>query len=212
MTTVRHLSRFPGFDSAGRYSALPHVMTEMTLIRPDHDKLSSAKSNRLKLIQTLRGRKLLLSLQLLAVLFLPMSALLPVAAQASAPRSSVHGCFHDHRLCGCSPERIADHTCCCARSACGCSMSSGKDDTGYEVEDSNHFRHSKLHKGFRAAPCGSASSLFNSSVEDYVCLRTSPGGVVSHRYAISRFYERPESIRTHFADSIDPPPKFAFLF
>jgi hypothetical protein len=83
----------------------------MTRILPGHHKIPPFKFNQLSLIQAMRDNKILLSLHLLAVIFLLLPALPPVATQVFASRSRASGSFHDHRLYGCSPERIADHPC-----------------------------------------------------------------------------------------------------
>jgi len=54
-------------------------------------------------------------LQITAMIMLLCTPHLPLLAHALAVRVQPGHCFMDHRLCGCSPERIAARTCCCYR-------------------------------------------------------------------------------------------------
>ncbi len=54
-------------------------------------------------------------LQIAAMVMLLCAPYLPLLAGAASIHAQRGRCFMDHRLCGCSPERIASRTCCCFR-------------------------------------------------------------------------------------------------
>ena len=54
-------------------------------------------------------------IQITAMIMLLCTPHLPILTHALAVRVQPGHCFMDHRLCGCSPERIAARTCCCYR-------------------------------------------------------------------------------------------------
>lgn len=161
-------------------------------------------------MQSIFPRILLVSVQLLALLLLQVPTFLPlVRSVMSLP---AHGaiCYHDHLLCGCSAERIANKTCCCARSAEAANMAA---DPG---EQDNHVSCCQRPLGSRArhtlmmAPCGAASPLFVSSVQDYLFVPYS-GELSSPVERDLPFFESPGSLRTGFFDPPDHPPKMLFF-
>ena len=59
------------------------------------------------------NRKAGVALQLAAMVMLLSAPYWPVLARALDLHARPGQCAMDHRLCGCSPERIASRTCCC---------------------------------------------------------------------------------------------------
>ena len=56
-----------------------------------------------------------IALQLAAMAMLLCAPYLPLLAHGASIHAQPGRCAMDHRLCGCSPVRIASHTCCCFR-------------------------------------------------------------------------------------------------
>jgi hypothetical protein len=151
----------------------------------------------------------LVSFQLLAVILLQLPIFQPLMGKvfSSAARGVV--CYHDHRLCGCSPERIARHTCCCARSAEDARTFADQKIDGSEGSCCNHRQRTKAMHSLLMAPCGAASPLYVSSVQDYLVFQG--GGVISSP-AIRQIssIEYPGNLRKGYFDPPEPPPKTLF--
>ncbi len=54
-------------------------------------------------------------LQALAITCFLCMTLIPLLMGAFAATDAAPRCSGDHRICGCSPQRVADKTCCCFR-------------------------------------------------------------------------------------------------
>jgi hypothetical protein len=67
-------------------------------------------------------------LQLVALLLILASPLLPAIVHTLDTHHEGGKCRGDHRLCGCAPARIANNTCCCAKAAApSCCVVSGQE-------------------------------------------------------------------------------------
>ncbi len=62
-----------------------------------------------------RRKRVGVALQIAAMVMLLCTPHLPLLARALDAHARPGRCAMDHRICGCSPERIASRTCCCFR-------------------------------------------------------------------------------------------------
>ncbi|MGA7826119.1 MAG: hypothetical protein WCA04_00535 [Geobacteraceae bacterium] len=152
---------------------------------------------------------LMISVQLLAVVLLQVPLFLPLLGKAMF--SSAHGsvCYHDHRLCGCSPDRIASHTCCCAREEERFRMAADLNEEESASPCCRHGQHSKARHVLMMAPCGMASPLFVSSVQDHLFTRyAGEMSLIVPRNI--RSFEYPGSLLKGYFDPPKPPPRILY--
>lgn len=151
----------------------------------------------------------LVSVQFVALIFLQVPIFLPLAEKVLSLPTRGAICHQDHRLCGCSAERIANHTCCCARSAEAARLAGVP-----EVQDSDSCCHRQdrptVRHSLMMAPCGAASPLFVSSVQDYLFFQY-PGEISSPVMLDLPFFECPGTLLTGYFDPPDPPPRKLYL-
>lgn len=155
-------------------------------------------------------KSLLVSVQLLAIILLQLPTFAPLLVKAFSfhPRGSV--CYHDHRLCGCSPDRIANRTCCCFRNA---ESSAVTVDRGQEYDDDScchHEQHTSTPRHLLTMmPCGAASPLFMAFVQDYLFVHNS-GGTSSPVVLNLLFFESPGTLRQGYFAPPVPPPRMLY--
>ena len=90
-------------------------------------------------------------LQLVALLLILASPLLPAVARTLASHHGSGECRGDHRLCGCAPARIANNTCCCSATAKpSCCVVSGQG----ESDDHPTPEEDPLTRMLSTLPCG----------------------------------------------------------
>ncbi|MHC1698651.1 MAG: hypothetical protein AB9919_11440 [Geobacteraceae bacterium] len=153
---------------------------------------------------------LLVTVQLVALIHLQVPTILPLVGKVLSTPARGAVCYQDHRLCGCSAERIANKTCCCARSAEAASMAAGfgekdGDDTCCHQRQGSTARHALM-----MAPCGAASPLFVSAVQDFLFVQN-PGEISSPVTLDLPFFESPGSLCMGYFDPPDPPPRMQFF-
>lgn len=161
-------------------------------------------------MQSIFPRILLVSVQLLAILLLQVPIFLPLLGKVMSSPARGATCYHDHRLCGCSAERIASKTCCCARSAEAARLAA---DPGEADDDSSCCQRrpaAKARHTLMMAPCGAASPLFVSSVQDYLFVPYS-GKITSPVVRDLLVSESPGRLCPGHFDPPDPPPKKPFF-
>jgi len=152
------------------------------------------------------GRKGPALVQLLAMLSLHLMIFLPLISHTLAARPKAGGCFHDHSLCGCAPERIASRTCCCAQSVSSCCMAA---ENGDMEENDKHPRAEKSGRHYvKMPPCGGASPLFTASAQDCAYLPFTSHGLAGPGCDALPFFEDPLSVRVRFDPPPHPPPEF----
>ena len=153
---------------------------------------------------------LLVSVQLLAIMLLQAPIFLPVLAKVFSSHSRGSVCFHDHRLCGCSPDRIANHTCCCFRSAKAARLvaASGEHEN-HDFSCHHHGKRATTRHFLTMMPCGAASPLFESSVQDYLFVHYAGEMSLPVPSDIPIFEYPGDPLQGHF-DPPDPPPKLLF--
>jgi hypothetical protein len=152
----------------------------------------------------------LVSVQLVALILLQVPIFLPLAEKVLSSPARGAVCYHDHRLCGCSAERIANRTCCCARSAEAARLATVPEE--HESDDSccHHRKSPTARLALMMAPCGAASPLFVSSVQDYLFVQY-PGEISSPVTLDLSFFDCPGTLRMGYSDPPDPPPRKLFF-
>lgn len=139
------------------------------------------------------------AIQLIALLMLQGYFLAPVFLKMA--KSSAGGtCFGNHRLCGCSPERIANKTCCCSRAIPSCCMhedeagspSDSAPDTGGAVVQNS--------------PCGLFSDSGMLSLDKLKFLASAPTPAKGALTAPRRFPLYSEKLEDRLCEPPDPPP------
>lgn len=152
----------------------------------------------------------LVSVQLVALILLQVPLFLPLAGKVlfSSARGAV--CHGDHRLCGCSAERIANHTCCCARSAEAARLAAGQDEQDSDDSCCHPRQRPTSRHSLTMAPCGAASPLFVSSVQDYLFAQY-PGELSLPVTLDLAFFDCPGTVSTGYFDPPDPPPRMLFF-
>jgi hypothetical protein len=105
-------------------------------------------------------------LQLVALLFLQVYSVKPVFSLLFGPKIQSATCQGDHRLCGCSPERIANQTCCCFRfkslpKACHLKMHCGSKSAARS--ETNHWPRLVCYPS-----CGGQPSFITASFEKFL--------------------------------------------
>ena len=142
-------------------------------------------------------------LQVVAILLLPWHQLAPQLGRERAPLV----CSGDHQLCGCSPERVAAHTCCCSQQQPACCASQahpGKD---------------RLAKGegkpaspsLSIAPCGDAAKFTVTSLDQLKFVPAAAWPVIAVRY--TQVFPSPfgATVASRFPEPPDPPPQLLSL-
>jgi hypothetical protein len=152
-------------------------------------------------------RSALVALQLVTLLSMELYFLLPIYRNISVSRGHGVVCYHNHRLCGCSPERIANHTCCCAqfeRSAPACCA-----QKHFETKCAAQPVPPRATRFICAAPCGGlqesmAVSHETMNFEPYFTVQATPPVFFSPRQAMSRY-------ATWSSEPLKPPPKLSIF-
>src|SRR6266567_4522263 len=149
-------------------------------------------------------------LQIAALLLLQLYILLPSLARAVTPHDTSH-CFHDHRLCGCSPERIANHTCCCcsqhepaeqAEPAC----CAGKHHAHDEKIAARHDK-TPAQRYVCALPCGGHPQFITASLDKIKFIRFA-ASVVTPAVANASYPPPPRTIfESRSSEPPVPPPE-----
>lgn len=94
--------------------------------------------------------------QLVALLILQSYFLLPLYRQFFHAQSRPAVCQHDHKLCGCSPARIAAKSCCCSQAVPSCCLTKYQQE---EQGDSRVHEDSEVLCSVSTAPCGDTESV-----------------------------------------------------
>ncbi|MFZ3209150.1 MAG: hypothetical protein WA140_10000 [Geobacteraceae bacterium] len=162
--------------------------------------------------------KSLAFLQIFAAILLYLHVFVPSTVRLIRGEGRLQGCFGDHRLCGCSPERIADRTCCCYQSRSSkpakpekpcChppndavadhSPQTGREDAGTDSAPS-----------MRATPCGSLTFMGISSNDlkfiHPVLARIMPDESCGHL-----LFLQPTTLQSRFIEPPLPPPKLSIF-
>jgi hypothetical protein len=141
-------------------------------------------------------------IQVTALLLLRVYSVLPVFGHFVAPVRHGAVCHRDHRLCGCSVEKIVNRTCCCFKSA----------ETAMSMVD-HHEMKSMPESGmerlarFVCPPCGNDPDFVPASLEKIKFLRfaaTSEGPVLLWVFNLSH---SGDTFHTRANEPPDPLPK-----
>jgi len=141
--------------------------------------------------------------QVVAVLLLQWYAIAP-----HVRRSHVHQCRGDHSQCGCSPERIAAHTCCCyQRKALYSDMRDHRNKSHCAKRGGNS---SMAYIGI--APCGGNPKFITVSLDRLEFMRSEAQTALPAGCSFGRPSFLRETVNSRIMEPPDPPPPKALLF
>ena len=104
--------------------------------------------------------------ELMALVFLQLSSLTPYLPRMISSALHPVECRGNHAECGCSPERIASHTCCCYQHFHDCCVQAkNHDEGGSETASRAEPTGSRADRVLRVPPCGSGSKVFGAAPE-----------------------------------------------
>lgn len=96
-------------------------------------------------------------LQVVALLLLQWYAIIPHLGRIQVRTA----CSGDHRLCGCAPERVAAHACCCFQRAPSCCDPKGGHHDAHAAQHEEDASTSFL----SSAPCGDPVKFVSASLD-----------------------------------------------
>jgi len=141
--------------------------------------------------------------QVVAVLLLQWYAIAPHFRQGN-----VHQCRGDHSQCGCAPERIAAHTCCCyQRKALYCGMKNHCKKSHFTKRSGNS---SITYIGI--APCGGNPKFITVSLDRLEFVRSKAQTALPTRCSFRRPTFLRETVNSRIMEPPDPPPPKKLLF
>ena len=151
--------------------------------------------------------------QLMTVVLLQLSMVLPSLARAFVVNHDAPRCRGDHRLCGCAPERVASRTCCCFKSRLVV------DEPETTMAHEHHAGHGDDAQRdddgsipyLCAAPCGSSPEFISVSLENMKFIRPPLLLPVPSTASFSYLIAQPALPRDCAIDPPDPPPKISLL-
>jgi hypothetical protein len=173
---------------------------------------------------------LLLTMIYLVIVFSPLA---PLAMQSKLVAHAVTGeCSGDCRIDGCSLERSAAHTCCCAQkklnarrssnkgfsythpaeapkkgaSCCATTSPDAHDDDGNSAADSDSPPQKKSFASFSSKPCGSGKLFALLSIETTHHLPFFFSGEISSPAQSILTFIPPDHLTSRYVDPPDPPP------
>lgn len=157
------------------------------------------------------SRKIALAVQIAAMLLVQFYSLVPSLSLAFFSQEAGHKrsglCRGNHVECGCAPERIASHTCCCYRQkqSC-CDLSNQRDAQKAGQQNSDTSALPRL----CTAPCGSSANFITASVQQlkFVLPETHVATISGSFFLLAFPVEETASGRV--AEPPDPPPKLVF--
>lgn len=147
-------------------------------------------------------------LQLIAFLLILASPLAPAMLRVFDTHLDDSNCRGDHRLCGCSPARVANNTCCCAHpSTPSCCVVSGlqKDNDHAAAEED------RLTCVIRALPCGDGEPATLAAGDPWLPAPSGPALPVEAgggAYLITASTAKPSPVLQPDV----PPPQHSLLF
>jgi hypothetical protein len=138
-------------------------------------------------------------LQVVAILLLQWY---PLAPHLSRQHGHLQ-CRGDHRLCGCSPERVAAHTCCCNQRKPACC-----DKKGPHEEDQLAGRDGKTASPyFSTAPCGGSPKFVTASLDKLKFVRADVLSAITAHYSPQFPSPLGETAASRITEPPEPPPK-----
>jgi hypothetical protein len=158
---------------------------------------------------TRSSRKMISLLVTVIYLLITMSPLVPLALKSPRVAHAVTGeCSGDCNICGCSPERRANHTCCCW-------LKKMKHDHDHEEEQLPACC-KKKHKPAKPelkcnCPCGSGKqiAIWGAEKHEQIPCQYIAGIPFSFGNSLAGVYER--RLTDRYGDPPDPPPKISSI-
>ncbi len=164
-----------------------------------------------------RNSKVGVALQIAAMVMLLCGPYLPLLARAASDHSQPGRCAMDHRLCGCSPERIASRTCCCFRSMkqsatssksrC-CDLQANANEQGaLDGDDHTPSAYPRL----SSLPCGLDPQVISHATSELKYLRSTRTPLMTQRSAPHTPSAPGDNYRNPSLEPPVPPPKIFFF-
>ena len=146
--------------------------------------------------------------QLLAIALLQSHFLAPVyrqmfLSQGSTPKE----CHQDHRLCGCSPERVATKSCCCFRVTPSCCLSEQKDEECQSAQTGERHTRQKVTN----SPCGSETVSAALSLDKLKFIFPGYSISTSQETSANSFPILTVEVPERFLEPPDPPPRLSIF-
>lgn len=140
-------------------------------------------------------------------LVIVIGPLAPLALHSPVVAHALTGeCAEDCRVCGCSPERSASHTCCCWQTKLRQERVSDQQEP--QSGDCCKKKKSRAAKVTIAeCPCGSGKLLAFSGAENDELLPFHFTGSIINQHESTRAHRPPRHLADRHIDPPDPPPK-----
>ena len=153
-------------------------------------------------------------LQIAAMAMLLCTPHLPLLAHALAVHTQAGRCAMDHRICGCSPERIASRTCCCFRNMkhAGTSVEPGHchlQARAHEQPDLDDDTPLTSHK-LSSLPCVLDPQIISHVTSEIKYLRSNQAPLPMRGSAPHKSPPRGDGYLNPSLEPPDPPPKISF--
>jgi hypothetical protein len=155
--------------------------------------------------------KIGITIQIVALVILLCLPYLPLLANALTVHGRPRHCSMDHRICGCSPERISSRTCCCFRN-----MKSGKTPIKHGLFDwrTKAHNHCELNHHnppvsyeLSSLPCVSDPQMISHTTSEMKYLLSIRGTLPTHRAVPHNQLKRRHSYIRPSLEPHTPPPK-----
>lgn len=155
--------------------------------------------------------KFAIALQIAAMVMLLCTPHLPLLARALAVPAQPGRCAMDHRICRCSPEKIALRTCCCFRN-----MKSAKTSVKlrcYDLRAKPHEQHdldedtpTASHR-LSSLPCGQDPQMISHATSEMKYVRSTGAPLPTHRLVPHNIPNRGDSYHSPSLEPLVPPPE-----
>jgi hypothetical protein len=157
------------------------------------------------------NRKVGVTLQIATMIMLLCTPHLPLLARVLAVPAQPGRCAMDHRICRCSPERIASRTCCCFRNmkAAGTSVKlrchdlRGKPHEQHDLDEDAPPVSPRL----RSLPCGQDPQMISHATSEMKYLRSAKAPLPTHRLVPHHISPRGDRYRSPSLEPPVPPPE-----
>ena len=155
------------------------------------------------------------TLQIAAMVMLLCMPHLPLLARALAVHAQPGQCAMNHRICGCSPERIASRTCCCFRNMKhaetsvkpGCHDLRAKAHEQPEPDDDISPASHRL----SSLPCGQEPQMISDVTSEMKYLRSARAPLPTNRSAPHNTPPRWDNYLSPSLEPPVPPPKISIF-
>jgi hypothetical protein len=162
--------------------------------------------------------KSLAFLKIFAAILMYLHVFVPSTVRLIRGGGQLHECFGDHRLCGCSPERIANRTCCCYQSRSlkpanpekPCCHHQKKAAADHSPQTGRKDADTDSAPSMRTAPCGSLTFMGLSS-NDLKFIQPVFARIMPDESCRPLLFLQPTTLQSRFIEPPLPPPKLSIF-